>query len=84
MINVALMGLLVASCNQSDEQFENAAEAEGLVPVRVHVDGFSVSHEEFSGARTRAAQDVASASGVNTVTLAFYKSDGTDNHLHRW
>ena len=76
-IFVALMGMLVAGCNQSDEQFENA-NAEGIAPVRVHVDGFSVSHEEFSGARTRAAQDVADYDDVNAVTLAFYKADGTE------
>ena len=68
---VALMGMLVAGCNQSDEQFENA-KAEGLAPVTVHVTGFSVSHEEFSGTRTRAAQDVADYNDVNAVTLAFY------------
>ena len=74
---VALMGMLVASCNQSDEQFENA-KAEGQAPVTVHVTGFSVSQEEFSGAQTRAAQDVADYDGVNAVTLAFYKTDGTE------
>ena len=70
MIYVALMGMLVASCNQSDEQFENA-NAEGIAPVRVHVDGFSVSHEDFSGLRTRAVQDVSNVN-VNAVTVAFY------------
>lgn len=68
---VALMGMLVAGCNQSDEQFENA-NAGPIAPVTVHVDGFSVSHEEFSGTRTRAAQDIADYSDVNAVTLAFY------------
>ena len=75
---VALMGMLIASCNQSDEQFENASEAQGIVPVTVHVDGFSVSHEEFSGAQTRAAQDVTDYTDVNAITLAFYKGDGTE------
>ena len=28
---IALMGVMVAGCNQSDEQFENA-KAEGLTP----------------------------------------------------
>ena len=70
-IVVALMGMLVAGCNQSDEQFENA-NAGPIAPVRVHVDGFSVSHEDFSGTQTRATKDVAAYSGVNAVTLAFY------------
>ena len=74
---VALMGLLVAGCNQSEEQFENAKTGP-IVPVTVHVNGFSVSQEEFSGAPTRAAQDVAGYNGINAVTLAFYKSDGTE------
>ena len=71
-IFVALMGMMVASCNQSDEQFENALEAKDLAPVRVHVDGFSVSQEDISGTRTRAAQDVADYNDVNAITLAFY------------
>ena len=77
LIYVALMGLLIASCNQSDEQFENA-KVGPIVPVTVHVDGFSVSHEEFSGAQTRAAQDVTDYTDVNAITLAFYKGDGTE------
>ena len=68
---VALMGVLVASCNQSDEKFENA-EAEGIAPVRVHVDGYSVSQEDISGARTRAATDIGNVNAVNAVTVAFY------------
>ena len=71
MIYVALMGVLVASCNQSDEKFENA-EAEGIAPVRVHVDGYSVSQEDISGARTRAATDIGNVNAVNAVTVAFY------------
>lgn len=74
---VVLMGLLVAGCNQGEEQFENAKTGP-IVPVTVHVNGFSVSQEEFSGAPTRAAQNVADYSGINAVTLAFYKSDGTE------
>ena len=40
--------------------------------MTVYVTGFSVSQEEFSGARTRAAQDVADYNDVNAITLAFY------------
>lgn len=79
-IFVALMGMMAASCgNQSDElSNEQTVELSQLVPVRVHVEGFSLSQEEFSGAQTRAAQDVADYSGINAVMLAFYKGDGTE------
>jgi len=79
-IFVALMGMMAASCgNESDElSNEQTVEQSQLVPVRVHVEGFSLSHEEFSGAQTRAAQDVADYSGINAVMLAFYKGDGTE------
>ena len=80
---VALMGLLVASCSQSDEQFENA-EAEGIAPVTVRVDEFAVSQEEFpdaQGARaTTRATAVGDYDGVQKLTLAFYKSDGTETY----
>lgn len=77
---VALMGMMAASCgNESDElSNEQTVEQSQLVPVRVHVEGFSLSQEEFSGAQTRAAQDVADYSGINAVMLAFYKGDGTE------
>jgi hypothetical protein len=77
---VALMGMMAASCgNESDElSNEQTVELSQLVPVRVHVEGFSLSHEEFSGAQTRAAQDVADYTDVNAITLAFYKGDGTE------
>jgi hypothetical protein len=56
----AALALMTVGCtNESDEQFENATASEPLASVRVHVDGFSVSHEEFSGTRTRSAQDLA-------------------------
>ena len=79
-IFVALMGMMAASCgNESDElSNEQTVEQSQLVPVRVHVEGFSLSQEEFSGAQTRAAQDVADYSGINAMTLAFYKDDGTE------
>ena len=78
-IFVALMGMMSASCcNESDElSNEQTVEQSQLVPVRVHVEGFSLSQEEFSGVQTRAAEDVADYTDVNAITLAFYKGDGT-------
>ena len=76
-IVVALLGMLVASCNQSDEQFENAKDGP-IAPVTVRVAGFSVSQEEFLRAQTRGASNVADYNDINAVTLAFYKEDGTE------
>lgn len=76
-IFVALMGMMAASCGS--EQFENApVDCEAMAPVKVHVSHFSMSFEDYSGVGTRAASDVADYDGVNAVTLAFYKSDGTE------
>ena len=70
---MAAFVLLAAACsNESVELSEKATASEPLAPVKVHVDGFSVSQTDFSEARTRAAQDVADYNGVNAVTLVFY------------
>lgn len=66
---IAGITLLFAACSKNDIDVNNN---DVLVPVRVHVDGFSVTQEDFSGTRTRAIQDIADVSGVNAVTLAFY------------
>lgn len=76
--NIFLAGiaLLFAACsNENETLVDNIDE---LVPVRVHVTGFSVSQEEFSG--TRAADNLVNYSGINAVTLAFYKGDGTETY----
>ena len=72
--------LLAASCS-NDESLDssvNPSSEQALAPVTVHVSGFSVSQEEFSGSITRAAQDVADYSGVTSIVLAFYASNGTE------
>lgn len=69
----ALTLLIAASCSNESETIVNNNE---LVPVRVHVDGFSVSQEMFPG--TRAAQDISDYEGVKAITVAFYTSDGTE------
>ena len=76
--NIFLAGiaLLFAACsNENETLVDNIDE---LVPVRVHVTGFSVSQEEFSG--TRVADNLVNYSGINAVTLAFYKGDGTETY----
>ena len=72
------MVLMAASCtNESQDSSVISSNEQDLAPVRVHVDGFSVSQQDFSESQTRAVQDVADYNGIKTVTLAFYKSDGT-------
>ena len=67
--------LLFAACSNEPE-INDQVENNTFARVCVHVNGFNVSQEDFSG--TRAAQDVADYNDVNAVTLAFYKADGTE------
>ena len=72
------MVLMAAGCtNESQDSSVISSDEQAIAPVRVHVDGFSVSQQDFSESQTRAVQDVADYSEIKTVTLAFYKSDGT-------
>ena len=70
---LAIIAILFAACSK---EINNEVNNNELVPVHVHVSGFSVSQEEFSGTRT--AQDVADYAGVSSITLAFYASNGTE------
>ena len=69
---MAVAALLINSC--TSESLNEVANPEAgqnvLVPVKVHVDGFSVSQEGFPV--TRAAQDIVDYSAVKEVILAFY------------
>lgn len=47
------------------------AKKEALVPVRVHVNDFSISQEDFPSKTA-----VSDYNGVKAITLAFYKEDG--------
>ena len=57
--------LLVAGCKKKDV----------LVPVRVHVDDFSISQEDFP---SRDSGPIGDYTGVKAITLAFYKTDGSE------
>lgn len=74
-IFAGLILLFAASCSNIDTNVEENKSNE-LVSVRVHVDGFSVSQEEFPV--TRATQTLVEYEGVKAITVAFYKSDGTE------
>lgn len=69
----AFVLLVAASCTNNTISVD---DNQNLVPVRVHVDGFSVSQEMFPG--TRAGQDISEYTGVKTITVAFYTSEGTE------
>ena len=74
-IILAIIAIFVAACSNESE-INNEVNNNALAPVRVHVDGFNVSQEEFSG--TRAAESLSGYNGINAITLAFYKGDGTE------
>ena len=66
----AAMLLAATSCtNESEETVVENQTA--TAPVRVHVNDFSVTTEEFP--MTRAAQDVADYTNVGAIDLAFYE-----------
>ena len=68
--SILLAGIALFAVSCSDE-INNKVNNDVLVPVRVHVDGFNVSQEDFSP--TRAAQNLSEYSGINAITLAFYR-----------
>ena len=53
------------------------AKKEALVPVRVHINDFSISQEEIP---SKTASDVVDYTGVKAITLAFYTADGTEQY----
>ena len=77
---LAAFMLLAASCS-NDESLDssvNLSSEQSLAPVTVSVSGFAVSQEDFSG--TTRATAVGSYNGVQVLTLAFYKGDGTEQY----
>ena len=73
--------LLAASC--STETVDDVMNENALAPVTVSVNDFSVTQAEFPGGTaqgTTRATAVGSYSGVQKLTLAFYKNDGTETY----
>ena len=78
-ILMAGLCLLAASCsNESVNEVVNGQTDVAVVPVKVHVDDFAISLEDEPRGDTRAAEDVTNYSGINGITLAFYKGDGSE------
>lgn len=73
LISIAALVLLTAACSSKSE----VINPDELVPVKVHVNEFSISMSEFNDgpAKTR-ADDAASYAGVNALQLAIYDATG--------
>ena len=65
--------LLFAACSSD----KDSIYSDTSVPVRVHVNDFALSMDEFPTTR---ASTVTSYNGVKAITLAFYTSDGTEQY----
>ena len=70
-LTIAALTLIMLGCS-SESSDENS---EVYAPVTVRVNNFSVSQEDFNATRATA---VGSYDGLQKLTLAFYKSDGTE------
>ena len=73
LIAIAALVLLAAACSSESE----VINPDELVPVKVHVNEFSISMSGFNDgpAKTR-ADDAASYDGVNAIQLAIYDATG--------
>ena len=78
IVRMAFICLFAVSC--SSEINDQVLNNEEMAPVKVSVTGFDVTQGEIVEARemTRAAETVENYDGVKALTLAFYKSDGTE------
>jgi len=77
-ILLAGLFLMAASCS-SDESVNNLESADDFAPVTVRVDGFSVEQSDIPLTRATALNDFEFA---DVVTLAFYRSDGSEAYKH--
>ena len=76
VIYAACLAMVACSQERMDTVINDETEEAVMVPVKVHVDGFSVAMTDFDApASRRAAEKVEGYSGVNAVTLAFYQQD---------
>ena len=73
---LALMMGMVLTLSSCSEEVKNPADETVYAPVRVQVDEFSVSMEDFP--QTRAVQTLDEYGYVGAITLAFYDTNGTE------
>lgn len=69
---------MAASCS-SDESVNTVDGADDFAPVTVRVDGFSVEQSDIPLTRATALNEFKFA---DVVTLAFYRSDGSEAYKH--
>ena len=72
-LTIAALTLIMLGC--SSESSEQTEVEKAMVPITVRVNNFSVSQEDFNATRATA---VGSYDGLQKLTLAFYKNDGTE------
>ena len=72
-LTIAALTLIMLGC--SSESSEPTEVEKAMVPITVRVNNFRVSQEDFNATRATA---VGSYDGLQTLTLAFYKNDGTE------
>jgi len=77
-ILLAGLFLMAASCS-SDESVNTVDGADDFAPVTVRVDGFSVEQSDIPLTRATALNEFKFA---DVVTLAFYRSDGSEAYKH--
>ncbi|MBE6247718.1 MAG: hypothetical protein E7106_00485 [Prevotella sp.] len=75
---LAVICLVAAACS-NEESMDSSVNLSGeqvMAPVKVRIDGVTISQEGFNGRRAVSVNDYT---GVKMVTLAFYRvSDGTE------
>ena len=67
LVILTMMAMMMTACHKDNNMNDNA-----LVPVKVTVSDFTISQEDFPGAKT----SPASYSGVKAMTLAFFDANG--------
>ena len=72
-LTIAALTLIMLGC--SSESSEQTEVEKAMAPITVRVNNFSVSQEDFNATRATA---VGSYDGLQKLTLAFYKNDGTE------
>lgn len=72
-LSIAFIALFAASCSSE------CVTEEALVPVSLHVNDFLMSQDDFPVTRSD-PQSSASYTAMRALTLAFYKSDGTEQY----
>ncbi len=77
LILLAMMLFAVSCSNENVEEVNNPQTQQDVVPVQVHVSGFSYSVEDMAPTRGVTRATAASYTDVSAIDLAFFRTDGT-------